>query len=245
MVKKMKLDFSKVEERSSINTKRMPEGLHRFKVVSVEDKEAQDSTPMWLFILQPTEEKYRTRRFPYYCKLQPNQLWKVRDLFVAAGLPVPKRVGMIDPEKAVGKEVAGEVTDATGQYEGRSELDGIYGLDVLDDLDDVEPEDDEEDEEEWAEDEADDESDEDDEEFDEDEDDEDEEDEDEDDDLDDEDLEDDEDDFDDEDDEEEDEEEEEPAPRRRAPAKKAPAKKAAPAKKPAAKAAPKRTVKRR
>ncbi|UVK59252.1 hypothetical protein SEA_QUARTZ_33 [Microbacterium phage Quartz] len=136
MAKKIRLDFSKVEERSGINTKRMPEGLHAFKIVGVEDKEAQDGTDMYVFYLVPEVEKYKTRRFPYYCKLQQNQFWKLRDLMVAAGvLDASKAKGKavnIDPNKAVGKVVAGEVEDETGQYEGRSTLANIYGLDILD-----------------------------------------------------------------------------------------------------------------
>jgi hypothetical protein len=133
MVKKMKLDFSKVEERSGINTSHMPEGLHAFKIAGVEDREASDGTDMWVFFLVPEAPKYKTRRFPFYCKLQANQYWKVRDLFVAAGVAVPKRAVTLDPTKIVGKVIAGEVIDETGQYEGRSSINGVYGLDILDD----------------------------------------------------------------------------------------------------------------
>lgn len=234
MVKKIKLDFSKVEERSGWNTKQMPEGLHAFKIVSVEDKEASDGTDMWVFALVPESDRYKTRRFPFYCKLQQNQLWKLRDLFVAAGVAVPKRAQMIDPNKVIGKVIAAEVEDETGQYAGRSTINGTYSLDILDeedgaadaDEDDEEYEGDEAEEEEYEDDEADDE--------------EDYEDEDDEDDLDDEDLEDEEDeDFEDEEDDEE--EEPEPAPRKRTSSKKPTAKKA-----PAKKAAPaRRVVKRR
>ncbi|QFP95363.1 hypothetical protein SEA_YUUY_34 [Microbacterium phage YuuY] len=148
MAKKIRLDFSKVEERSGINTKRMPEGLHAFKIVGVEDKEAGDGTDMYVFYLVPESAKYKTRRFPYYCKLQANQFWKLRDLMVAAGvLDAAKAKGKavnIDPNKAVGKSVAGEVEDETGQYEGRSSLANIYGLDILDDENTGVDEDDEE-----------------------------------------------------------------------------------------------------
>jgi hypothetical protein len=157
MAKKMRLDFTKVEERSGWNTRHIPEGLHQMKVAAVEDTEAQDGTDMWVFALVPTEGKYATRRFPFYCKLQTNQLWKVRDLFVAAGIPVPKKATMLDPNKVVGKLIAVEVIDEKGQYEGRSSAQGTYGLDVLDGLDapEDEPEDDEEEYDEEAEDEVD------------------------------------------------------------------------------------------
>lgn len=247
MVKKIKLDFSKVEERSGFNTKAMPEGLHAMKIVSVEDKEANDGTDMWVFSLVPESDRYKTRRFPFYCKLQQNQLWKLRDLFVAAGVAVPKKAQMIDPNKVIGKVIAAEVEDETGQYAGRSTINGTYSLDILDDTASEEPDEDDEEyegdedvEEEYEDDDSDDSDDadeDDDEDYEEDEDEDDE------DDLDDEDLEGDEDEYEDEEDDEE--EEPVPAPRKRAPAKKAPAKKPA-AKKAPAKAAPaRRVVKRR
>lgn len=237
MAKKIRLDFSKVEERSGYNSRQMPEGLYEAKVSGLEQKEAQDGTAMLVYGLQPTQTKYATRNFPYFCKLQQNQLWKLRDLFVAAGETIPKKATQIDPEKILGQRVVVEVGDGTGQYSDRSEVISVYPLSTLEDLEDDESDEGYEDEAEEAEDYDDSE----DEELEEDSDDSDEEYEDDDEDLDD-DEEDDEE-LDDEElyeDEEDDEEEEpEPAPKR-APARKPAAKKA-----PAKKAAAKRVVKRR
>lgn len=157
MAKKIRLDFSKTEERSGWNTKQMPEGLHKMKVVGVEETEAQDGTAMLVYALTPSDPRFKTRRFPFYCKLQQNQLWKLRDLLVAAGVSVPKKAISIDPAAPVGKEIAVEVADATGQYEGRSEINGTYGLDILDEEAPADDEDDEgeEDEDNYAEDDAD------------------------------------------------------------------------------------------
>lgn len=242
MAKKIRLDFSKVEERSGYNSRQMPEGLYEAKVVSLEQKEAQDGTAMLVYGLQPTAKKYATRMFPNFCKLQQNQLWKLRDLFVAAGETIPKKVTNIDPDSIIGNKVVIEVGDGTGQYSDRSEVLAVYPLSTLEDLDDSDEEDDEYDEEDSEDEEYEDS----DEEYedDEDEDDSDEEYEDDDEDLDEDEEDDDE--LDDEELEDEDDEEEEPAPKRarkpvaKKPAAKAPAKKAAPAK-----AAPKRVVKRR
>lgn len=163
MAKKIRLDFSKIEERSGWNTKEMPEGLHEMKVVAVEVGEAKDGTDMLTYALVPTNPKYKTRRFPFYCKLQQNQLWKLRDLIVATGGTVPKKVTSIDPDAPVGKLLAAEVSDETGQYAGRSTVDGTYSIDILDDDSDASAadEDDEEEYDEEAEDEAEDEADED------------------------------------------------------------------------------------
>lgn len=131
-VKKIRLDFSKVEERSGWNTRVMPEGLHKMRVESVQETEAQDGTDMLVYALVPVDPKYKSRRFPFYCKLQANQLWKLRDLLVATGNTVPKKALTIDPNAPVGKLLAAEVEDETGQYEGRSSVNGTYGLDILD-----------------------------------------------------------------------------------------------------------------
>lgn len=156
MGKKITLDFSKVEERSGWNSKEMPEGLHEFKIELVDLKDAGDGTTMWTYGLRPTNPKYKTRLFPYYCKHQQNQLFKLRDIFVAAGLSVPKKKQALDPEAPVGKIIAAELTDATGNYAGRSEVDGVYTTDILDgdegasDVDDEEYEDEEYDEDDEA-----------------------------------------------------------------------------------------------
>lgn len=148
MVKKIKLDFSKVEDRASWNSKQMPEGMYAVKVESVDDTPASDGTDMWTFALVPQDKRYAMRRFPFYCKLQPNQLWKVRDLFVAAGIDVPKKAQFLDPNKVVGKVIAAEITDGTGQYSERSEINGVYALSVIgeDSAEDEGPEDDEDEE---------------------------------------------------------------------------------------------------
>lgn len=146
-IKKIRLDFSKVEERSGWNTRLIPEGLHKMKVESVEQTEAQDGTDMLVFAFVPTDPRFKSRRFPYYCKIQQNQLFKIRDLLVAAGISVPKKVTMIDPNLPVGKFIAAEVVDETGTYAGRSSVQGTYGLDILDEDSDGGAEDDEDEEE--------------------------------------------------------------------------------------------------
>lgn len=231
MAKKIRIDFSKVEDRSNWNTRQMPEGLHMASIVSVEQTEAQDGTDMLVYGLKPVDNKYRSRLFPYYCKLQTNQYWKLRDLFIAAGQSIGRKVVNIDPEKIIGANIAIEVEDDSYDGKIRSTVQGTYNVNILEDEegdleadeeDDLEDEyyeveeeveeDDYEDEEEDFEDEELDEEDEDD--FDED-----------DDDFDEDDL----DDFDD-----EEEEEEPPAPKRKkAPVKRASTTRKPPAKKPA------------
>jgi hypothetical protein len=132
MAKKIRLDFSKTEERSGWNTRQIPEGLHKMKIVSFQETEAGDGTKMLVYGLAPADARFKSRLFPFYCKLQQNQFWKLRDLLVAAGVTVPKKVVNIDPEAIIGKYIAAEVEDETGQYAGRSSVNATYGLDILD-----------------------------------------------------------------------------------------------------------------
>lgn len=140
MAKKIRLDFSKVEERSGYNSRQMPEGLYEAKVNALIQRDAQDGTAMLVYAFSPVQAKYATRNFPYYCKLQQNQLWKLRDLFVAAGEVIPKKATQLDPEKIVGARVAIEVGDDTGQYSDRSVVIAVYPLSTLEDLTDDEDE---------------------------------------------------------------------------------------------------------
>jgi len=152
MAKKIRIDFSKTEERSGWNTKHITEGLHKMKVESVKETEAGDGVAMLVFALVPESASLKTRRFPFYCKLQQNQLWKLRDLLVAAGQTIPKRAVNIDPSVIVGKFIAAEVEDDNYQGNVRSSVNGTYGLDILDeDGDDTAPEDNEEEYEDEAE----------------------------------------------------------------------------------------------
>jgi len=154
MAKKIRLDFSKTEERSGWNTRSIPEGLHKAKIVSVQETEAGDGTAMLVYALAPTDSRYKSRLFPFYCKLQQNQYWKLRDLAVAAGMTIPKKAVNFDPDAPVGKTIAIEVEDETGQYAGRSQVQATYGLDILDEDGDAANDDSDDEEYEDEEDEA-------------------------------------------------------------------------------------------
>ena len=216
--KKIRIDFSKAEDSSNWNTRPIPAGVHEAKITVVQQTEAQDGTAMLIFGFRPTDSKLKTRHFPYYCKLQQNQLWKLRDLLIAAGQSVPKKALSIDPNVVVGKIVAIEVEDDTYNGNLKSQIQAVYDTEILDDQDDISDDEDLEenefDEEDDFEEDSDEDDDFDDEDVDEDEFDEDEDDLDDDFDDDEDELEEEEDDFD-EDEEEEEEPEPAPAPKRR------------------------------
>lgn len=130
---KMTVDFTNVKERSEFNKKRQPEGDYKGKIVKVEDVKAKDDTPQWLYTIEVGKGVY-----PYYCKHQENQFWKIRNLLIAAGKNVPKKRINVDPNSIVGREIGVTLEDA--EYEGRpqSDIAAVLPLSELDadDLDD-------------------------------------------------------------------------------------------------------------
>jgi len=134
------IDFTNVKDGGGgFNKKRQPEGDYKAKVVKVVDAPSKkDNTPQWLFTIQVGSGTY-----PYYCKHEENQYWKIRNLLVAAGLTVPKKKVKVDPNKIVGKMIA--VTLEDDEYDGKaqSNIAATFPLSELDD-DDV-PDEDEDD----------------------------------------------------------------------------------------------------
>lgn len=146
------LDFSNVKESSGINPKHLEAGEYLAKVVSVDEVESKDGTDMWRFLITPND--HRSATYPYYCKLQENQLWKVRNLFISAGLGslvAGKSKTKVNPNKVVGKAIGILLED--DEYEGKlkSVIEAVMPASDLEDggVDedpDIELEDDEEEE---------------------------------------------------------------------------------------------------
>lgn len=114
MAMRRKVDFSKVTESSGINPKHVEEGDYLAKIIKVVET-MKDDVPMWNFHFQLDDMKSAV--YPYYCKLQENQLWKLRNLLVAAGKQVPKKAVNVDAESIVGKMVG--ITLEGDEYEGK------------------------------------------------------------------------------------------------------------------------------
>lgn len=113
------VDFSNVKEGgATFMKKRVPSGDYLARVTKVQDSPAKDGIHQWLYTVV-LENKFSDRKFPYYCKLQENQLWKLRNLFLAAGIPVPKKKFKLDPSRIVGKLIA--VTMEDDEYEGKAQ----------------------------------------------------------------------------------------------------------------------------
>jgi len=107
------LDFTNVKDGGNFNTKRQPEGDYKGKILKVVDSPSKkDNVMQWCFTIQVGSGTY-----PYYCKHEENQLWKVRNLLTAAGMNVPKKKVKVDPNKLVGKTIG--VTLEDDEYEGK------------------------------------------------------------------------------------------------------------------------------
>lgn len=110
------VDFSNVKERGNFNPKHVTEGDYAATIVKVEDGESKrDQSFQYIFTIKL--QKFSQSSYPYYCKLQENQLWKLRNIAVAAGLNVPKKRMKFDPNKVVGKQIG--VTMEDDEYEGK------------------------------------------------------------------------------------------------------------------------------
>ena len=137
------LDFTNVKERA-FDKKHQPAGDYPGKVLKVEDVKAKSSgDAMWLFTIKAGRGTY-----PYYCKLDEANLWKIKNLWAAAGVNIPKKRVKIDPNKVVGKDIGVTLDDT--EYEGKmqSEIAGTIPIDEVEEGETADTEDEEEAEEE-------------------------------------------------------------------------------------------------
>jgi hypothetical protein len=110
------LDFTNVKDRGSYNPKHKPAGDYKARVIKVEQTNSQSSgNPMWVFAIQLDDDASAV--YPLRCVLNESNIWKVRNLLVAAGMTVPKKRVKVDPNKVIGKTIG--VTLEDDEYEGR------------------------------------------------------------------------------------------------------------------------------
>lgn len=157
--KKQNLDFTNVKDGGGQFSKtRFPEADYKAKIVAVADVVAKgDKTPMYLYTIE-VSHKGRRGTYPLYCKLSEESLWKLRQLFAAAGVVIPKKRVALDPNRIVGKSIG--VTLQDEEYQGKMQSSVQYTIplsevtggddpdDEDEDVEDQDTEDEEEDEEE-------------------------------------------------------------------------------------------------
>jgi len=135
---KIMLDFSDVK-RQNFDPQQLKPGSYRAAISGCElTKTKSDNTDMLVYTITIKGHKY-----PYYCKLVPTQLWKLRDLLEAAGLKVPAKAVQVDPARVVGKTIIATVED--DEYNGRVKS-VISGVAPVGEESEEEPEEDEYDE---------------------------------------------------------------------------------------------------
>ena len=141
------VDFTNVKDATgSFNKKRVPAGDYLAKITKAEDAVAKgDGVFQYLFTIRL--EKYSQLAYPYYCKLTENQLWKLRNLLIAAGINVPKKRVKLDPSKVVGKFIG--VTMEDDEYDGKlqSTVSAVFPASELGEADTSTPADDDDSEE--------------------------------------------------------------------------------------------------
>lgn len=114
---KLSIDFSDVKSPMYSSVHQEP-GVYNAKIDGVDmTKTKSDNTDMLVFAI-----KVGPGRYPYYCKIVPNQLWKLRELIEAAGTKVPNKVVQIDPAKYVGANINVELEDDTFYSKLRSRV---------------------------------------------------------------------------------------------------------------------------
>ncbi|MCA1800008.1 MAG: hypothetical protein LC650_01775, partial [Actinobacteria bacterium] len=110
------VDFTNVKERGNFNPHQVPAGDYLAKVVKIEDGQSK-KTDEFQYIFTIKLVKFSQFAYPYYCKLTENQLWKLRNILIAAGMAVPKKRMKLDPSKIQGKLIG--VTMEDDEYEGK------------------------------------------------------------------------------------------------------------------------------
>lgn len=131
--KKQVLDFTNVKESSGINPKHRPAGDYRMKITKVTEEPTKKDPKkyQWIFVMVPAD--MQSAAYPYYCQLEENTLWKIRNLLIACGIDVPKKRVGVDPNKLVGRELG--VTLEDDEYEGKmkSVITAVFPASDLDD----------------------------------------------------------------------------------------------------------------
>jgi hypothetical protein len=131
------LDFTNVKDKGMYNPVQQEEGDYKLQIASVVEQDSKSTNePMWVFGLSLVG--HRTAVYPYYCVLNEDNLWKVRNLIEATGKAVPKKRLKFDPQSIVGKFVGGTLAD--DEYDGKmkSIISALFPVSELDDEDDEE-----------------------------------------------------------------------------------------------------------
>lgn len=122
------LDFTNVKDRGEFQPLHRPEGDYRGLVTKVSETETKEGKPQWVYTI-----KIGSGTYPYRCQFEPNVLWKIRNIFVAAGFSVGKSKLKLDPTRPVGKEVGVSLQDHEYDDKLSSEIASVFPTSELTD----------------------------------------------------------------------------------------------------------------
>lgn len=114
---KRKVDFSDVKEGGVFKKRPKPDGDYEGKVTAVDDHTSKAGDEGWVLTVQIKGDNRST--YPIYLSPDTKQAWKLHKVFTAAGMTVPKKLLMVDPNKLLNKTIG--VTLLQEEYEGRTQ----------------------------------------------------------------------------------------------------------------------------
>lgn len=126
------LDFTGVKDGGgNFRPRRKPEGDYFATIAAVADHTSKAGEDGWVFTIKVDGDPRSS--YPYYVNFDAAQLWKSRNLCIAAGLKVPSSKVKLDPNKLVGKSIGIALED--DEYEGRvkSTVAAVFPLDDVSD----------------------------------------------------------------------------------------------------------------
>lgn len=125
------VDMTNVKEGGQFSTVHHEPGDYPGKVVKVMDHTSKEGNDNWLVVFAL---EGRRGEYPYYCSTSGDGLWKIRNVYIAAGINVPKKKLKLDPgNQLIGRKLG--ITLDDDEYEGRmrSKVMGVLPLSELSD----------------------------------------------------------------------------------------------------------------
>jgi hypothetical protein len=105
----------------------VPPGRYPARIDKVEDQTSEKGNAYWQVTFTLTEEPAIGRKVWGNFMLQPQSLWKLRQLMKAIGMPT-QGVGNLVADEFIGQEVGVIVINETYEGEPRSRVQGFFPL---------------------------------------------------------------------------------------------------------------------
>lgn len=110
------IDFTNVRDRD-FNIKHLPPGDYPAKVTKIIDHVAKSGNANWLYSFTITSGPGKGAVYPYYAGLDTEQAWKIRNIYSACGVVIPKKKVRLKREQVLNRTCA--ITLDDDEYEGK------------------------------------------------------------------------------------------------------------------------------